>query len=546
MRRRRRILARTTRITLALVAATIAFLFMFGYSTVYPLVITPLVIGVLVVTMSRNRQEALAVGAAAGFFGAVSCLIVFRQAAYVNRLASIPPYMLRDLAGVSIADFVRPLLESNPVNTTFAGPNGYLLPLIGGVLVAGVVLALFEIAKWTHKARLVRSASTIFALGLVVLSFTVTTWTCTSVYRRMIATRPPAGKYASDMIVYMETYNRMLTGEDFYRANIGALMGDKRLGPTIVKGKTRSWGVVFPWREPGLFYLWKAIAPKGPPQLFAWAVALAAGALIVAYLAALPWVGKSALLLPILLYPGLLYQVAWFNMLHPDWWAAMFMLGSMALVMNKRFVAAGVAGLAAALCREVLAIWLVILIAVAFWRGLRSPKWRTTLVVLVVLLAIFAVAYLAHLQATQPYLDPAVVKLVQADRSKQILDLVRRPMTDKLLAPTSYLMTPYGAPELPAWIFLPLGAAGLWLALRRDRAVAVAASGYLVVWFLIYVTLGATATYWGQEVTLVMVLGTGLLGLELAKAPPWGEASTGPLRVTHQLSASPHSSADTI
>jgi hypothetical protein len=502
----------------ALLAAllTVAFVLLFGHSTLMPLVLVPVVIGILAVVMTSTRAEALTVGAAAALLGKWASLALFDTQADMAVLRASPAYMRRDISLAPIDAFIKPLLAANPANTLQGPTRQILVPLLAVAIVAAVVLGFYRMERsWRGRFSL-RSAAGAVGITIVAISFSVSVWQSTLGFREYLSFPLEPGTYATDMLINAATYNLMLEGKDFYSANLAAVAGDKRDAPTVVGGKSRYWGVDYPWREPWVWWLWTIISPGGPAGLFTWALALAAAGLVVGYIALLPYVGESALIAPVIAYPAAFWGVAWANMLHTDWWAMVFVLASMALLMRKRIFAAGLVALAAALGREVLFVWLGILVAVAIWQSIKRPVWRKPLALFLALVAVFALAYVVHLQTASGYLDPAAVKAAAPQRLNVYIDLAGRPLSEKLLAPASYLMFPYGAPRVPTWLLLPLGALGFWLALRKHKSVAAAMSGYLLFWFLFYLVIGATSTYWGMHTMPLALAGTSLLIVDLA------------------------------
>jgi hypothetical protein len=79
------------------------------------------------------------------------------------------------------------------------------------------------------------------------------------------------------------------------------------------------------------------------------------------------------------------------------------------------------------------------------------------------------------------------------------------------LKATSYLMLPYGFYAIPGFLFLPLGAAGLWSSTEPGSVERFALTAYTLSWLLISVLVGATSSYWGMDIMPLAVLGTALL-----------------------------------
>jgi hypothetical protein len=498
----------------------VCFVLLFGFSTLYPLLVVPAIVGALVGLLSEGMAEALLTGGVAGFVGGWISLSVYGAANYLALIMNMPRFMYKDLTLAALRLFLAPIVISDPVNSWAPSHGSILLPLVAAALVALAAGGVRWAAGRARDTMRLRVAVAALALTLLAVSFFVTFYESTARYRSLLDSLSAEKNYASDPIIYFQTYSYMREGQDFYRANVRAAQGDRRLAKTIVGGRSRLWGAAYPWREPWVFYLWQVIAPGGAGQVVMWGGLLATGALIFVYLALSPFVGEAALIPTILIYPGLLFQVAWLNSWHPDWWASIFVLFSMCLLMRRNWWLAGAAALAAALCREVMIVWLLLILVAAVWRWRGDERLRRLVVFLAALLVVFAITYAVHLRAASAYVDPAAASQASAGRLAQIGLLAWRSFTEKMIAPTSYLMTPYGAPFFPTWLLMPLGALGLWLGLRKDRKIAAATAGYLVFWFAWYLVLGAESSYWGQEVMIVAIVVTGSLAAKaLAPGP---------------------------
>jgi hypothetical protein len=504
-----------------------------GYSTLLPILTVPLIIGVAVALCTRKASAAAVIAAGAGFVGGLLSLWAYpldRLAVYLN---SMPAYANPDIPGSVYQNFIIPLMRANILNTSMTGSGGaVVVVLLATLLTMVVAFAVSALESARPKAGRFETAQLLglAAALLIVASFMVTTWEETPELRASLAVEPVDESYAFDPIINLRAYYLMLKGDDYYTAIVRAALGDSRLavGTHFTQdGKfSAGWGSNIPLREPWMWYLWKVIAPAGGGGILWWAMMAAGGFLLASYLALLPWISHRALLAVAAVYPVMMMHTVWVNVLHPDWWGTLALLFSMLALLRRWFVAAGVFALAAALFRELLVIWLIMLLVVATYRVLRSKEkeWLRGAVAMLVLLVLFVVLYTLHWNKTLTLVDSKAPLHGGADGTgptgivyvlRSVILPRQNPIEHRLMQPTSYLMYPYGSFRFPNWILMPLGALGLWMGLRRDKPIALLIAGYVFFWFSYYLIIGPTLSYWGQMVMPLAVLGTGILATQL-------------------------------
>jgi hypothetical protein len=516
-----------------------------GYSTLLPILTVPLIIGVAVALCTRKASMAAVIGAGAGFVGGLLSVWAYSWDRLVAFLNSMPAYANPDIPGSVYQDFIIPLMRVNALNTSMAGSGGAMVAVLLATLLTMVVafaVSTMESARPKAGRFETKQLLGLAAALLIVASFLVTTWGTTAGVRVSLAVEPADKSYAFDPIINLRAYYLMLGGADYYAAIVKAAQGDARLadGKHFTKdGKfSYGWGSNIPLREPWMWYLWKVIAPTGGGGILWWAMMAAAGFLLAAYLAFLPWISYRALFVVAAVYPAMMMHTAWINILHPDWWGMLCVMFSMLAVLRRWFVAAGVLALAAALFRELLVIWLIMLLVVAAYQALRSKEkgWLRAAVAMLVLLVLFVPAYTVHWNKTLTLVDSKAPLHGGTDGTgptgivyvlRSVILPRQNPIEHRLFQPTSYLMYPYGSFRFPNWILMPLGVLGLWMGLRRDRPVALLIAGYVFFWFCYYLFIGPTLSYWGQMVMPLAVMGTGMLATGLhgfvrdgAKATP--------------------------
>lgn len=493
---------------------------LFGYDTMFPALFVPIIVGLFVVLTARSRNEALALGAIAGFAGSTIATALYDKQTVALLLRDLPAYANENITQNLYMNFIVPLTRADPVNTFFTGGGALVFVVAATALAAGTALAVAEIGRRRHDVAAFRRVAGWIAIALVAASFLYTGWTTSGWLRQRLATDPQPKTYAFDPVINLKAYYLMLGGQDYYTAIVAAAQGDTRLvaGRDIIGGKFAGWGGSVPLRQPEIWYVWKFIAPTGGAGIFVWALLLAAGYLVAAYLALSKVLSYRALFVSMAIYPALMMHTAWQNVLHPDWWATLAVLFSMLFVVRKRPVAAGVLALVAALFREVLVVWLLILVAVALYQTIRDRALWKVLATLVVLLLVFAVAYALHYQKTQQYVyhgAELATKGGLAQSLSLLAALTRSSIQAKIVAPTGYLMFPYGGFKIPPWIFLPLGIVGLYVALRKDRVSAMTVAAWPAFWLAFYLIFAPTSTYWGMHVMPVSIAGTAMLLVSL-------------------------------
>lgn len=511
-------------------AGAVGYALLWGYSAFVPVITVPFVVGAAVALCARRASEAAIIGAFAGFAGALLSVWAYPIDSAIAYLNSMPTYANNDIPLSLYQNFIVPLFKANLLNTSLTGGDGAVIAILLAILLTGGVAfgtSAFVAAKpsWGRldTKRLLGGA----AIALVAISFLVTAWRFTPEFRGFLAVEPADKSYSFDPVINLRAYYLMLHGDDYYTAIVRAAQGDARLadGKHFTKeGKfSLGWGSTVPLRQPEIWYFWKFIAPGGGVALLVWAALAAAGFLIAAYLALLPWVSYRALFAMFAVYPALMMGTVWLNILNPDWWATLLIMFSMLLVLRRQFIAAGVVALLAAIFREIFVLWLLALLVIAAVQALRSEKWRKTALVMLVLVLLFVPVYVAHYQKALTYVDTKAPLSAEGGFQRGLnmaIGLIKNPFDWKFLAPTSFLMYPYGSFRFPAWIFLPLGALGFWIALRKDKQVAFTLASYPTFWLVFYFVFGPTNSYWGQHVMPLAVMGTGILLAELHRFVP--------------------------
>ena len=470
--------------------------------------------GALAAAVCAGPLAAGLVGLAAGGLGADLAVLGFRAPRAVNALSSWHVgYPQSEVHG----EFLGPLIRSSAVNGQWGrGDVGLVLAVMigAGVLAAGASwIASRTAPDRAELARIVLGgiAVTAIALALVFAAY--------SSPFRLRSTQPlAAGTYRYDAAIYMNAYFNLIDGMPYYPGFVKAAAGDTRLiaEKDVRNGKFYGWAYSPSFiRMPWTFYIWRVLAPDG--SLFYTSLLLCVVALYAVWWGLYPSLTARAALVPPVLFPFLLMCTSWVNLFLPDWWAGLAILFSVMLQVRKRYVWAGVFALLAGIFRDVALIWLAILLLWAIYRGWREGAkwWRLAALYSALMLGFFAL-YFMHLRAGAPYVAPQPNGL---DIKGRLAASAATSFGQRFIAPTEFMMIPYGTligkHALPLFAQLP----GWWLVLRRNRGALVPVLAFAVFWIVFSATIGATSSYWGQMYMPIALVGSAALLAWAAPAP---------------------------
>lgn len=330
------------------------------------------------------------------------------------------------------------------------------------------------------------------------------------------------GSFKYDAAIYRQAHILMVEQDlEFYEAFITAASQDARLieEGAVQDGTFVSWATSPNFiRMPYLFWVWQSARAVGL-TVYQLAMVAAAVLLVAAYWAFLPTFGRAAVIMPALLYPWFIAHATWVNLFFPDYWASMFALAAMLLVLRERWLAAGVAALAAALCREVAAIWIAFLIfgaVVALFDRADKRALRDLLFYLGCAAVFWLSVYLHHGPASA-----LIATTVTAIPVSEMLETsAARSFREKFVAPGGHVMYPYGFFLFPPAGLVILAPLGFWFSLRQGpRRILATVLAACVFWLGFTLTIGAPSSYWGQQYTALAVLGSTALFVWLARQP---------------------------
>ncbi|MDP2182116.1 MAG: hypothetical protein Q8K99_06070 [Actinomycetota bacterium] len=506
--------APTREIAFAAFAATVSFYIVFGYTKPLPLLFAPIVAGAVAGLIVRIPVWAAVCGAAGGLIGVLLALATTSVDAFVRLANTMPQYANPDvLVSYVYQDFLYGLATSNPLNPGGVSGAGTALVLLVGVIAAAAVAfgVRFGLASLPGMPRTEQYVGHgVVALLGVLLVYTLSVGT--PAFHTYLAEEPVSGTYAYDAVVYQNTHLLMTRGSGYYQALLDSAAGDSRVAENnwVRDGKFYGW-VNTPTlaREPAAFYLWRVAAPNGSTGVFYLALVASLAAMAAVYWGLLGQAPRAAILGPVILLPMLELLASWQNIFFPDYWAGLALLASVGFLLRKNLLVAGAFALLAALFRETLVFWPMILLAGAAWRRKElAGGWRTV-GVLAGYVALFAAAYALHYVNAARLIAPEA--MVSASFIARLQQSWAQTFAGKFLAPASYMMWPYGAFRIPGALYMFTGTAGFALALKDSPLARWTATAHAAFWIVFYLTIGAASSYWGQQTMPFYLLGTVLL-----------------------------------
>ena len=494
---------------IAFMLGTIAFILLFGWDGVLPLLLVPLLVGAFTGLMSEDVREAALVGGGSGLLGSMLSVLFYQQDSFLAYLQKTNPAAMADVTGSLWSGFVLPLMKASPVNDSRVGP--FVVVAIGTLLTLGVSAGVsWLVARLTdvHEKRWL-GLLVILPLGLCLAA---TIFGGGSSFVQSVSAEPADGTYAFDGVINVRTYYLVRGGMDYYHAIVRAAAGDSRLAKAgeIKNGKfVGYWGSSPTFiRQPAVFYFWAVVGYFGASGIVWASLLLAIGLWTLWYWVLYPRLGQRALFVALALFPLCVVHMAWLNLFMPDWWAALMLGYSAALLVGRRFMAAAALALVAVLFREILVFWLAVLIAAACWQWLRKRLAVRYPLAFGGAFVAFVLAYAAHYFLELPY---QAAMTGNEGTLGRLLTASAFPLSQKFFGPTSYLMFPYGDAVVPAFLLVLSGAAGFFLVIRDNELARTAIPAYLLIFLAFLFVVGASSSYWGQDLSLLAVTGTAVL-----------------------------------
>jgi hypothetical protein len=490
---------------IAVLLGVLAFVFLFGWVGLRPNITVPVLVGAFLGLLATDLVDSLVTGGIAGLCGSAIAAVVYHAHLFGAYLARISPAAKIDIGPYFQKGFVLPLIAANPVNHSRFGP-------VGVILTATVLTVVVSAGVWWVVSRLSLRDSRWPGLVLIAALGVCLSWTLfahSTSFVQTIRVNPAPKSYAFDPIINLKTYYLMRGGMNYYDAIITAASGDKRINDVRNLKWGRDWTIVSPTRvrQPLVFYFWALVGHFDATGILWASILLAIGVWVAWYWALFALLGQRALFVAFALFPLCVVHMAWFNLFHPDWWASLMLMYSAAFLVAKRFKTSAVFALLAAMCREVVVFYLLVVLAVGAVRWLLKRESVRAVVPFAVALAVFVVAFGAHYLAEAPY----IVLKSGGSTLAEIIQVSTRPLSSKLFGPTSYLMLPYGDGVVPGFVVDVIGTLGLFFVLRRSGYARWALAGYLVFFLGFMAILGASSTYWGQDISALGVVGCAVL-----------------------------------
>ncbi len=500
------------------VLATVGSALLYPYSTFIPVLVVPCVIGIFVGLALDSTPVSAVVAALSAFVGTLAAAITYR----LDRIgATLESLQARGVFDYAFADIPRSLLDTltgiwsrTPVNSADTPDGPILMVIAATTLTALVALAVSWMRGRTDDSRVTRAASWL-AVGLIALSLLVTGMAATSEFRAQVDIEPPDKQYAYDPVFNVKTYHLMKAGQGFREAYLYAQMMDARKDDkfSVIEDGMRKFNGGSPayQRQPAAFYLWQVLGARQASD-----IVIASLVWCCVILAGLHWtlserLGPRSIAVVALVYPSLLLHSIWFNVFFPDWWATLVLALSIIAMLKERYWTAGALGLAAALFREIMAVWLLVILAAACVKWLRDRSAWRLLAGYSATLAAFGGAFAWHYSAGARYTARATVEQSGSFVQGALAASAGLGLMDKLLKAPSYLLLPYGFYAVPGYLFLPAGSAGFFSITKPGSVARLALTGFPLAMLALYVVTGATSSYWGMHVMPFAILGTAAL-----------------------------------
>lgn len=501
--------------------ALIAYLFIFGYVTLYPLLFASLVAALFLSLFVGNQKEAIYSSLSVGFLGALLSILFFTTEKYITHVNNMPAYVNRDTIGSLYTEYLFYLVQSNPLNSNYLNsPDRLIMVFLSLFLTTAFTCIAFYVLESVKNKDLTRLIIAYSVIFLVSLNFIFTAALTSDPFVNQISSEPPDYAYRYDGLIYLKTYYNMLKGTGYYKAYVSACSKDFRLKDVgaVKNGKFVTY-VISPilFRQPYVFYFLKLIAPVNAKNFFFFSLLLCVFILFLSFNSFFPYLSFKALFIPLFSFPIFFMHSIWHNILFPDWWASLMVIISFLFLLKKNYYLAGVFAFLAAIFREVLVIWLLIMFVFAVVFYLRDREYKRVLIIFVALLLLFAITYSFHLSNARNYIgvekNQDISSLAETWKSN-----VFRGLEHGFLTPTSYMMFPYGFFSFPPFLFLFLGAAGLFFGLKSDLFIRAIGSSYILFWTAYYLVLGVNSSYWGQHIMPFATIATAVFLLAL---PGW-------------------------
>jgi hypothetical protein len=491
------------------IAGALSYLLLAGWDSMLPVVLVPLIVGASIGLCSKSSLEALAAGGFAGVAGPVAASALYAQAFLQKALSGMPRWANQDVPSSFYQDMVFPLLSRNPFLGVGSAAGGVAAAVVAAVLLVPLSAWLVRMLDRTRTPKVARLTAAWAIVGILSISLFYTAYEANAAWMSRLDAEPAVGSYAYDGIMNLKVYYLMQGGMGFYEAYTAGHAGDSRYAPLVKDGRFIT-GSAAGMRQPAMFYLWKVVAPGRRGNLIAVAAFVAAALVLLGSFWALwPVAGYRALFVVPALFPALVMHSANVNPLFPEWWAGVLLLLSFFALARGHRLSAGALGLAAMVFRETTGVWLVALILVSVVLAFRDKERWKAAGVYAGLLAVGLLAFYLHVRSGSAYVTTPVTGSIIGSI------LAPRELTRGLLAPMAYLMVPYGFLRLSTLWLIPVGMVGLWVGLARRRTARIAVTLYCGLFLTYFATVGASSQYWGQLVTLQLLIGAALLVVSL-------------------------------
>lgn len=458
----------------------------FFWVTPMPLVILPLLFGAALAFWAADRFEAAVLGAVLGTVASWLAFFLVTPAKYAYYLTTAPPFSHRDIL---------PTFYNALAVLVFSGPDYHvtltakiIASVLGALVMAGGAYFGFQLRQKSRADSAVLAVFVALVIGGILAGSALSMSERYSRFDMLVSDK--ARGY--DGYQYARTYGLMKNGGmSYYQAMYSLKSEDSRVTGVKVEKIIAAGGASI--RGPAIFYLWRILAPS-PSGIGYLAVLAALGALTTLFFGGYRRSPALAVLIGLVATPYLVTLSSWENVLFPDYWAAIFLLTAVGLMLMKRPYAAVAMLLAAAAVREIA----VLLTAALFLTALIYKEKRLA-VALVGVGVLAALVFWVHNDTTMAMVGGRVSGYSGFSLFSRL---------EQFSAASSYLMFPFGMFKLYPALFLALGFAGGFFA--PSRVLGTALSIHFMIWFLLN-TGSTSSSYWGQLYMSLALVATAFL-----------------------------------
>ena len=425
----------------------------------------------LKIEKSQWLMTLLVLGGVTGFLGGLLAVLFLTQVDLETYLQRMPAIVNQDITPSLYRTLYDLVAGNNRIDSMGAPAFVFLTTLLTGGFCFGLGFIRKEYKKFVSCVLVV----------LICLVFVTTVFQATGEFRQAIAQEPPEG-YAYDAVIYLKVFY-LIADQGYYSALVEAYDNDARAKS---KGATRDGKFYkltyspFWFRTPVVFYFWRLLTFGNAVGILYLSIISGFGLIVLSYLAGKSLIGEPGVFLSIALVPYLIMGSIWWNLLFPDWWAALALTAGILFWLCRQYWPAAGAFLVAAAFRELIALFLLLFLVLAFVHK-KEARFQFGLAA-----GIFGAVYPLHYFKAKGFISPSVQEI------GSVIDRLTLSSFIPTFIPTSsYQNFPYGFFLWPAFLMM-LVAVAVWAWKKRYDMLALSILAFPYFGY-------ASSTYWGQH-----------------------------------------------